>query len=288
MQRRILGKTGYIVSPVMFGGIINRDETPENAANYVAYAVDKGVNYFDVAPTYGNSEEKLGPALEPYRNHVYLACKTNKRDRDSAREELLNSLKLLKTDYFDVYQLHAMTTQEDLDKAFGPNGVMETLVWAKHEGLVREIGFSTHNEDVALKAIELFNFATVLFPMNWAMAMNTGWGDRIAAKVKEKNMGLLAMKAMIERGWLETDDRSRFPKSWCKPIYEAQLTIAAIKYALHKGAHTLVPPGNFEHFTFLVENIDECIKNPITGEELEMLRKEAGRDEARGNMIFKV
>ncbi len=284
MERRILGKTGYKVSPVVFGGIVNMQETQDDANRYVACAIERGVNYFDVAPSYGDAEVRLGPALSPYRSAVYLACKTNQRLAASSKEELLRSLEHLRTDYFDVYQLHAMTTQEDIDLAFGENGVMETLLWAKREGLIRKIGFSTHNEDIALKAMDLFEFDTVLFPMNWALGIVRGWGDRIAERVKQTNAGLLAMKTMVHRRWFEGEERV-YPKSWCKPIIgNDALTIAAMKYGLFKGAATLVPPGDFEHFSFMLDHIEECLADELSPQEWTMLREEA--EKVRDHLIF--
>ena len=284
MERRILGKTGYKVSPVVFGGIVNMKETQEDANRYVSCAIERGVNYFDVAPSYGDAEERLGLALSPYRCSVYLACKTHERRAEPSKEELLRSLEHLRTEYFDVYQLHAMTTQEDIDLAFGDNGVMETLLWAQREGLIRKIGFSTHNEDIALQAMDLFQFDTVLFPMNWALGIVRGWGDRIAERVKETNAGLLAMKTMVHRRWFEGEERV-YPKSWCKPIVgNDALTIAAMKYGLFKGAATLVPPGDFEHFNFMLDHIEECLSDALSPEEWTMLRQEA--EKVRDHLIF--
>ncbi|MCW4026735.1 MAG: aldo/keto reductase, partial [Candidatus Bathyarchaeota archaeon] len=114
MERRRYGETGVELSVVGFGGIIVKDETPSSARRIVAEAVRRGICYFDVAPTYGNAEERLGPALEPYRDSVFLACKTTKRMKEEAEEELHRSLRLLRTDHFDLYQLHGVTTLEEV------------------------------------------------------------------------------------------------------------------------------------------------------------------------------
>jgi len=284
MKYQTLGKTGYRVSAVTFGGIIVMDETQADAGRFVAGAVERGVNYFDVAPSYGNAQERLGPALAPYRSKVILACKTEKRDAPSSKKDLLASLKALRTERFDVYQLHAMTTQEDIDRAFGPDGAMETFLWAKKEGLVGALGFSAHNEDIALQLFELFDFDTVLFPMNWALGMARGWGDRISERAKKAGAGLIAMKTLVHRRWLDGEERV-YPKSWCKPLYGCEpLMVAAMKYGLEKGAATLVPPGNFEHFSFMLDHIDECAENPLTGAERELLRREA--EQVSDKLIF--
>ena len=94
MEKRKLGKTGEYLSMVGFGGIVVRDEEPDMAKQFVARAVEeRGINYFDVAPSYGNSEERLGPALEPYRDSAFLACKTGKRDAKGAAEHMREHLR---------------------------------------------------------------------------------------------------------------------------------------------------------------------------------------------------
>jgi aryl-alcohol dehydrogenase-like predicted oxidoreductase len=110
VQYREYGNSGDKLSIVGFAGIVVKEETSENSDKYVSWAIDQGINYFDVAPGYGNAQNMLGPALEPYRKDVFLACKTNKRDAPTAQAELEESLRLLRTDHFDLYQLHAMTT----------------------------------------------------------------------------------------------------------------------------------------------------------------------------------
>jgi aryl-alcohol dehydrogenase-like predicted oxidoreductase len=284
MHYNRLGKTDINASAVAFAGIVNMDETPEDAIRFTAYAVDAGVNYFDVAPSYGNAEVRLSGALLPFRKDVYLACKTQKRDAAGAREELLSSLKQLKTDHFDVYQLHAMTTHDDVAQAFGKDGAMETLLWARREGLIRNIGFSAHNEDTALRCLELYDFDTVMFPVNWAMGLTSGWGDRIAEAVKQKGIGLIAIKALIERKWREGEAHA-FPKSWCKPIWDNEpLAVAAMKYAYSKGAAMLIPPGNFAHQRFMIDHADLSKNEPLSAKELDMLRAEA--EIVKGEAIF--
>ncbi|MBP5210130.1 MAG: aldo/keto reductase, partial [Clostridia bacterium] len=109
---RTLGRTGYRVSAVAYGGIVSMNDSQADSDRYVAYAVEQGVNYFDVAPTYGDAQQKLGQSLIPYRDRVYLACKTAQRRRREAEQDLRRSMELLRTDHFDVYQLHGLSTDE--------------------------------------------------------------------------------------------------------------------------------------------------------------------------------
>ncbi|MGB8847933.1 MAG: aldo/keto reductase, partial [Terracidiphilus sp.] len=167
IARRSLGKTGEHLSIIGFGGIVVMNEEANAAVNIVAEAVDRGINYFDVAPSYGNAQERLGVALKPYRDKSFLACKTDGRLKDDSRTDLENSLRLLQTDHLDLYQFHALTKMTDLDKVLGPGGAIETFEAAKREGKIRYIGFSVHSVETALAALDRYDFDTVLFPLNW-------------------------------------------------------------------------------------------------------------------------
>jgi len=284
MKKSILGQTGIEISAVIFGGIIASGIPQEDCARYVSYAVDRGVNYFDVAPSYGNAEEMLAPALAPYRKNAYLACKSTVRS-SGIQKELYNSLKVLKTDYFDVYQLHGLSSQQDIEEAFSKNGAMETLLRAKEAGHIRNIGLSAHNEYVAIQALAYYDFATVLFPVNWALCMGKGFGDRLLDICKYKNKGIMAIKSTALRLYDGDDEKNRFPKSWCKTIYgEDTLLKAALKYTFSKGAHAIAPPGDFEQFSYVLENIDECINNPLDDGDMKIL--DAELKNVAGRYIF--
>ena len=271
MQKTALGKTGMEISRVVFGGIIVMDEEQKDADRYVASAVDSGVNYFDVAPSYGNSEEKLGPALKPYRNKVFLACKTMDRTAAGAREQLHDSLSKLKTDYFDLYQMHSFSTLEDLS-AFEENGAMEALLQAKKEGLIRNIGITSHDEEVALAAFSKFDFASIMFPVNWSLGLSKNMGKQLEEHCIKNQTGFLGMKTLAHRSW-QQGDASVYPKSWCKTIFDDdRLGVCALKYTLSCGVDAVVPPGNFDQFSFAVSNIEECLKNPLSEEDTAYLR----------------
>ena len=216
-----LGKTDINISPVIYGGIVSMNDGQDKSDRYVDWAVQKGVNYFDVAPTYGDAQEKLGNSLKTYRKDIYLACKTAERSAENAEREMYESLRLLHTDYFDVYQIHALGSIEDVEAAFGKGGVMETMRKAKDEGIARYLGITCHNEDAALRALDLYDFDTVMFPVNWGLNIAKNIGTRLSITVKKRSIGFLGMKALIHRAWQNGNEQaeSSFPKSWCKPIY---------------------------------------------------------------------
>lgn len=284
MRYQKLGRTGFEVSVVSYGGVVSSQHFDKAVIpgdgqgmsdHFVSWAIDHGVNYFDVAPGYGDAQLLMGNSLKHYRKNVFLACKTALRDRVSAERNMAESLKLLHTDWFDVYQLHGLVTMAELETVFAPGGAMELLRDMREKGIARKIGITVHNESVALKALELYDFDTVLFPFNWHMHMAHGMGEMLRSVARQKSMGLLCMKSMIERAWSE-DERyaSKYPKSWCKPIdidEEPELLLAAVKYALSLGVDTLIPPGNFEHFSFAVDHIEEALDNPLSETEGNLL-----------------
>lgn len=286
MKNNVLGRTGLKVSAVSYGGIVSAGlyediqypALDQSASDrFVSYAIDHGVNYFDVAPTYGNAQEQLGNSLRRYRSRVTLACKTDLRDRAGAEQDLKQSLALLHTDHFEVYQLHAIASMEDVEAAFAPGGIMELMRELKEKGIAAHIGFTAHSEEAALRMLDLYDFDTVLFPFNWFMHMAHGMGARLLDAAKARNMGILCMKAFIERRWRDDAERygSPYPKSWCKPIDVADeaFGMAAMRYALSLGVDTLVPPGNFESFRFAVEHIDACMAASLSEADMDLLEK---------------
>src|SRR6202021_2935806 len=201
IARRPLGKTGEHLSMIGFGGIVVMNEDTGEAKNIVAEAVDRGVNYFDVAPSYGNAQERLGPALAPYRKNCFLACKTEGRTKDDSRKQLEESLRLLKTDHVDLYQFHALTKMTDLDKVLGPTGAMETMEAAKKEGKIRHIGFSVHSQETAGAAMNRYPFDTVLFPLNFVLSTQAKFGPGILETAQQNQIGILCLKSMAKTVW---------------------------------------------------------------------------------------
>jgi aryl-alcohol dehydrogenase-like predicted oxidoreductase len=235
------------LSIVGFGGIVVMGQVQADANREVARAMDRGVNYYDVAPSYGKgeAEEKLGIALKPYRKRAFLACKTQMRDAAGARAELENSLKVLKTDHFDLYQLHAMSKMEDVDKVLGPGGALETFARAREQGKVRYLGFSAHNEDVALRLLDEFSFDSVLFPINYVCFAQGRFGPRLVAKAKAKQVACLALKALAFTRWGDkAQRRAQQSKCWYQPIGDLEQARQALRFTLSEHVTAAIPPGD--------------------------------------------
>ena len=277
MQYRVLGRTGMKASVWAFGGIVVTNMPQPEANDIVAKAVDCGVNYFDVAPSYGNAQFVLGPALQPYRKHTYLACKSGKRTASGLREEMEVSLKALCTDYFDTYQLHGLDNPEEIKTALGPDGALSAMVKAKEEGLVRNIGFSCHHQEAALALMEAFDFDSVLFPINWAYWLNGHAGEKVLEMAASRNMARLAMKGLADRPWHEQETHE-IANCWYKPIYDdMELAKLALLFTLSQDVHLAISPGDKRMFDIGLRIVEELPDLSFTPELRQALQERARR-----------
>jgi aryl-alcohol dehydrogenase-like predicted oxidoreductase len=284
LERRKYGRTDERLSIIGFGGIIVMNATPAEASEHVAAAVDRGVNYFDVAPSYGNAQDRLGPALKPHRDNCFLACKTAKRDAAGAREELETSLKLLQTDHFDLYQLHALTKVEEVDQAFAAGGAMEPILQAKQEGKIRYVGFSAHDQDAALAALERFDFDSILFPLGFPTWIKGEFGPAVHQKAHDAGRGILALKAMAHRKWpapgRPTD--SRWQKAWYEPFDDVDKVALGLRFTLHLPVTAMLTPGHWELFTMALDLAQAGALTPLNDNE----RKVAAEIASTSDPIF--
>lgn len=270
LERRSLGRTGESLSIIGLGGIVVMNATPEQASARVAHAIERGVNYFDVAPSYGNAEERLGPALAPYRKNVFLACKTQKRDRAGAMAELESSLRHMQTDHFDLYQLHAVTTREDVGQIFAKDGAIETFEAARKAGKVRFLGFSAHSVDAALALMDHFAFDTILFPVNFATWHAGHFGPQVLETAQSKQMGILALKSMARRPWPEGAVKTH-PKCWYEPLADAAAAGEGLRFTLSHRVTAAIPPGDETLFSMALDLAADF--QPLSPAETEAIKQ---------------
>ena len=245
IPKRTLGKTGEKLSIIGFPGTALMDVDQAFANNLVAEAVDHGINYFDVAPSYGIAQQRLGPAFEPYRKRCFLACKTEKRDKAGVEAQLNESLKLLRTDHVDLYQHHALTKTEELDQVFGPNGAMEAFVAAQKAGKIRFLGFSAHSVETAIAAMDRAHFDTILFPTNFVLFTKANFGPQVLEHARKKGMGYLAIKAMAKGKYAPNLPKSkRTDKCWYQPCDLPEQASLALRWTLSQPVTAAMPPGN--------------------------------------------
>lgn len=276
LERRALGRTGEKLSIIGFGGIVVNQATPEQASSRVAQAIDAGVNYFDVAPSYGNAEDMLGPALEPYRKRVFLACKTTERSKAGSRKELESSLRKMRTDHFDLYQLHAVNTREDVEQIFAPAGAMETFLAARQEGKARFLGFSAHSVEAALALMDRHDFDTILFPTNFATWHAGNFGPQVLAKAQSKKMGILALKAMA-RGPYAKDAKRQYPKCWYEPLSSPEEAAMGLRFTLSHPVTAAIPPGDETLFAMALGLA--ATFTPLADAEARAIKEQASKQE---------
>src|SRR5208283_3586191 len=250
-------KNGIELSIIAMGGIVVCGMSQDEGSRRVAEAYDRGVNYFDCAPSYfnGEAETKLGEALRPYRSKVFLAEKTMSRDAKGARAELERSLERFHTDHVDLYQFHAVSSMEDVDKIIAPGGAAETFFAAKKEGKARHLGFSAHNAPAALRLMDALELDSVLFPVNVNAWENGGFGPQILAKAKAKGMARMALKALAFGKWpasMKESDR-KYPKCWYEPIDDREMARLALRFTLNQEVTAAVPPGDERIFDLALE-----------------------------------
>lgn len=260
-------RDGIQLSVIGFGGIVVMGLDQKAAGRIVAESFDRGVNYFDVAPSYGDgeAETKLGEALRPLRSKVFLACKTTKRDAEGARTELDRSLQRLHTDHFDLYQFHAVTTMKDVEQIFGPRGAAETFLKAREQGKARYLGCSAHSEEAAIAMLDRFRLDSVLFPINFVCFSQANFGPRVIAHAKEKGAARLALKALARTSWAPGADRSRHPNAWYEPIEDRELAAKALRFTLSEDVTAAIPPGDEKGFRMALD-LAAGFK-PMTGKE---------------------
>jgi len=273
LERRSLGRTGETLSILGLGGVVVMNATAEEASARVREAVEAGVNYFDVAPSYGNAEDMLGPALEPHRKGVFLACKTQARTRQAAAEELQRSLKKMRTDHFDLYQHHAVTKKADVEKILGPGGAMEAFEAARKAGKVRFLGFSAHSVEAAMALMEGFAFDTILFPVNYGTWHAGDFGPQVLARAREKGMGILCLKAMAKGPW-PSEAEKRYAKCWYEPLDAPEEAALALRFTLSHPVTAAIPPGDENLFRMALRLAARF--EPLTPAEMEAMKGRGG------------
>jgi len=253
MEKRKLGKTGHMSSVAAFGGaaLWSIDQADADAA--IERVVEQGVNHFDVAPTYGQAEVRLGPWMEKHRKEVFLACKTRERGKTRAWEGIKRSLEALRVDYFDLYQFHGVDDLETLNVVLGPVGALEAVLEAKEQGLVRHIGITGHRPYVHVEALNRFDFDTVLFPLNRVLAAHSNDFNDFAPLLevaRQKDVGTIAIKAVTKRPWVAA---MHAYQTWYEPFDEQAEIDKSIWYALSQGVTTLAMPSDLRLWPMIID-----------------------------------
>lgn len=274
MEKRRFGRTGHFSTVAIFGGAAlgKFDQAADDAA--IERVIAAGVNHIDIAPSYskGMAESRIAPWLASERKRFFLGCKTTERTQAGAAAELLRSLEKMHVDYFDLYQLHAVTTLDELDKATAPGGALEAVIQARAEGLTKFIGITGHGlfaPNVFLEALRRFDFDTVLFPINAKLFSQPDYRRDAEALLREcraRDVGVMAIKAITKGPWSEREKKNT---TWYEPFTDAANIQQAVNFALSQDITGLCTAGDVnvlplfldacEHFTPLTHAEQETM-----------------------------
>lgn len=207
IEKRPFGRTGHMSSAVIFGAAALGEVDQGTADGVLDLLLEYGVNHIDTAPSYGDAELRIGPWMDRHRDSFFLATKIGERDYQGGRTEIRRSLERLRTDRVDLVQLHGLFHPDEWDRTLSAGGALDAAIEAREEGLVRFIGITGHGWTVAAmhrRAIERFDFDSVLMPWNWVAARHFTYGadfEATAGLCAERQIAVQTIKAVARGPW---------------------------------------------------------------------------------------
>ena len=248
MEHRRLGHLEQMDSVLIFGGAALAEVSEEEADHAISASLEAGVNHFDTAAGYGDSELHLGRWMPQIRDGIFLSTKTDEREKDVSKGQIHNSLERLGVDYVDLLQLHAVGNLETLDRVTRNGGSLEAALEAREEGLVHAIGITGHGHQtpiVHLEALRRYSFDTVMTPWNFVLSRDDSYRrdyEALLEEVKRQDVGLMTIKTVSKRNWPKGDPLSgqRYA-TWYEPFDEQEYIDAAVAFVLSCEQITSIP-----------------------------------------------
>jgi predicted aldo/keto reductase-like oxidoreductase len=242
-----LGRTNHESTIAIFGAAAFYEVSQKQADETMEMVIGSGINHIDVAPSYGQAEERLGRWIETERSRFFLGCKTMERTREAANNELHHSLELLRTNSFDLYQFHAVNTMADLDQITGSGGALECVLDARDEGILTNIGITGHGLEVPrifLEALKRFNFDTMLFPLNFILYANQMYrqaAETLLAECARQDVGVMIIKSIAKGPW---GDKQKKNTTWYEPFIEKGWIQKSVHFALSQPITGICTAGD--------------------------------------------
>jgi predicted aldo/keto reductase-like oxidoreductase len=258
MQTRRFGRTGHASTVAIFGAAAFWEIDQPKADQTMELVIQHGINHIDVAPSYGQAEERVGPWLKRERERFFVGCKTMERTKAGAAAELGRSLKKLQTDHFDLYQMHAITTMAELDEVTAPGGALEAIREARQAGLIRFIGITGHGVDspaIFLEALNRFDFDSILFPLNFVQYANPVYrknAEELLRQCRAKDVGTMIIKSITKGPWGE---QTKTHNTWYQPFEGPQQIQSAVDFVLSQDVTGICTAGDT---TVLPMVLDAC------------------------------
>lgn len=280
METRRFGRTEHNSTIAIFGAFAISQASQAEADAIMESVITAGVNHIDVAPSYGDAELRLGPWMVRERERFFLGCKTMERTKQAAAAEMQRSLERLQIDSFDLYQLHAITSIDELDQVTGPDGALEALIAARDAGLTRYIGITGHGVDVPkifLEALSRYDFDSVLFPINFIQYADPAYrrtAEELLRVCRQKDIGTMVIKSIAKRPW---GDLTPTHITWYQPFEEMERIQACVNFSLTQDVTGMCTSGDPDVLPLLLKACENF--RPLTLDEQEVLISEADQYE---------
>lgn len=245
METRTFGRTGHASTVAIFGACALGYVTQAQADAAMQQVIEAGINHIDIAPSYGNAEAQIAHWMKSTRDQFFLGCKTMERTKKGAAKELAESLKRLHTDHFDLYQIHAVTSMDELEQATAAGGALEAMLEARQAGLIQHIGITGHGLEapaVFLEALRRFDFDSVLFPVSFILYANPSYrkaAGNLISVCRQKNVGVMAIKYAARGPW---EEKPKTFTTWYEPFTAEQEIQNAVNFALSQEVTGLCTP----------------------------------------------
>lgn len=247
MEKRRLGRTAHNSSVAIFGAAAFYSTPQVEADDAMEKVLQAGVNHIDVAPSYGKAEVCLSPWMQRERRRFFLGCKTQERTKDGAAAELRRSLDRLKVTNFDLYQLHAVNTFEEMEQVCGNNGALQALIKAKEMDLIRHIGITAHGFNapkILSEAIRRFDFDTVLFPLNFIQYSIKTYrqnSESLIQQCSHRDIGVMAIKSITRAPWINQEKKYT---TWYQPFDDPENIQKCINFVLSQEVTGICTVGD--------------------------------------------
>ncbi|TLS52846.1 aldo/keto reductase [Paenibacillus antri] len=279
IPRRPLGRIPFESSVVMFGAASLGNVTQDEADASIRYALERGVNHFDTAASYGHAEERMGPIISEVRDEIFLATKTGERSKEKAKAEIYRSLERMRVDSVDLLQLHAVGTIAELDSCTTKGGALEAAIEAKEEGVVKHIGITGHGHEAPiahLEALRRYPFETVLLPLNHYMYTMPEYREAFDALMEEavnREVAVRVIKAIAKAPWGER--RQRPYATWYEPFDRQDAIDACVHFVLKfPNVAGFASAGDVHLFPKIVEAVERF--GSMTDEEADRILSSVG------------
>jgi len=264
------GRTNHQSTRIIFGAAALSAVSQDEADRTIELMLEHGINHIDVAASYGEAEDRLGPWLKDHRNEVFLATKTGERTYQPAYDQIRRSLERMRVDNIDLIQLHNLAEEDEWEVALGAGGALEAAVRARDEGLVKFIGVTGHGVGIAdmhKRSLARFDFDSVLLPYNYPMMQNPQYAadfESLATICLERNVAFQTIKAITKAPW---GDRPHTTSTWYEPLQDQAAIDHAVAWVLGRPGVFLNTVGDI-HILPMVLDAAERLETRPTEQEM--------------------